>query len=408
MGIRPVVTPLQRALHLSATWLTCAGVMKLLALGLLAGVVAAPAIAAPSAAQAPRTAPGLDHGHHKTRHITVFGHRGASGYRPEHTLASYKLAIAQGADVIEPDLVSTKDGVLVARHENEISGTTDVADHPEFADRRTTKQIDGVPVTGWFTEDFTFRELRTLRAKERLPQLRPGNTVYDGRFEIPTFDEVVALAKSESKRLHRRISVAPETKHPTYFRSIGLGLEKPLLASLRRAGWTSSRSPVVVQSFETTNLKELSRHTRVPLVQLTSAKGAPYDLVAQGKTTTYADIMSPSGLRAVRRYATWLSPEKNSVIPLDAQGRLTSPTSVVRDAHRAGLKVTVYTFRAENSFLPAELRSSTNPAERGDLAAELRAFFDAGVDGVFSDFPDIAVQTRRDWTAEQRRHHRVR
>lgn len=328
--------------------------------------------------------------------ITVFAHRGASGYRPEHTLAAYELAIRLGADYIEPDLVSTKDGVLVARHENEISGTTDVADHPEFAQRKTTKTIDGAPISGWFTEDFTYRELRTLRAKERLPGVRPGNTRYDGLFQIPTFDEVLALAKREGRRQGRTIGVAPETKHPTYFRSIGLPLERPLLRSLRQAGLDSKRSKVVIQSFETTNLRQLARQTRVPLVQLTSANGAPYDLVAQGSTTTYADIMAPAGLRDVATYADWLGPEKNSVIPRDSAGFLTSPTPVVKNAHRAGLKVVVYTFRDENQFLPADFRDGTDPNAKGDIFGEMRAFFEAGIDGVFSDYSDTA-DAARDW-----------
>lgn len=331
--------------------------------------------------------------------ITVFGHRGASGYRPEHTLASYELAIKLGADYIEPDLVSTKDGVLVARHENEISGTTDVADHPEFADRRTTKIIDGAPISGWFTEDFTFRELRTLRAKERLPGVRPGNTRYDGRFLIPTFDEVLDLAKREGRKQGRTIGVAPETKHPTYFRSIGLPLERPLLRSLRLAGLDSKRSKVVIQSFETSNLRQLSHQTRVPLVQLTSASGAPYDLVAQGSKKTYADIMAPAGLRDVATYANWLGPEKNTVIPRDSAGFLTSPSPVVKDAHRAGLKVVVYTFRDENQFLAADFRNGTDPNAKGDIFGELHAFFQAGIDAVFSDYPDTA-DAARDWWEE--------
>ena len=372
--------------------------MKLLAIGLAAaGILATPsvAVAAPSAPATDK--PAVGHGSKKpTRTITVFAHRGASGHRPEHTLAAYELAIRQGADVIEPDLVSTKDGVLVARHENEISGTTDVASHPEFADRRTTKVIDGRDVTGWFTEDFTLAELRTLRAIERLPQVRPGNTVYDGTFQVPTFDEVVALAKRES-RGRRTIAVAPETKHPTYFRSIGLDLSAPLLRSIRRAGWDRRNAPIVIQSFETTNLRELARATRVPLVQLTAATGAPYDLVAQGRTTTYRDIVSPAGLREVARYARWIGPEKNQVIPRDASGAHTTPTSLVDDAHRAGLKVTVYTIRDENQFLPTDLRIGTDPNARGDVRTELFRYFDAGVDGVFADFPDTAVAARTDW-----------
>ena len=347
-----------------------------------------------------QTAPAIDRRHAEppqhAQPVTVFAHRGASGYRPEHTLAAYELAIRMGADYIEPDLVSTKDGVLVARHENEISGTTDVADHPEFAQRKTTKTIDGVAVSGWFTEDFTLRELRTLRAKERLPGVRAGNTRYDGRFQVPTFDEILDLVRREGKARGRTIGVAPETKHPTYFRSIGLPLERPLLRSLRLAGLDSKRSKVVIQSFETTNLRQLSRETKVKLVQLTSATGAPYDLVAQGDPRTYADLMSPAGLRRVATYADWLGPEKNSVIPRDAAGFLARPTSVVDDAHRAGLKVVVYTFRDENQFLPADFRTGDDPNAKGDIFGELQAFFATGIDAVFSDYPDTAVAAR-DW-----------
>lgn len=372
--------------------------MKLLAVGIAAaGLLASPSVAVAAPSTPVIDKPAVAHGPKKpTRAITVFAHRGASGYRPEHTLAAYELAIRQGADVIEPDLVSTKDGVLVARHENEISGTTDVSSRPEFADRRTTKVIDGKDVTGWFTEDFTLAELKTLRAVERLPQVRPGNTVYDGKFQVPTFDEVIALARRES-RGPRTIAVAPETKHPTYFRSIGLDLSKPLVRSLRKVGWDRRNAPVVIQSFETSNLKELARWTRVPLLQLTSGSGAPYDLVAQGSTTTYADLLTPEGLRGVARYARWIGPEKSQVIPRDATGAHTTPTSLVRDAHRAGLKVTVYTIRNENQFLPTDLRIGTDPNAPGDVATELRRYFEAGVDGVFADYPDAAVTARAAW-----------
>ena len=232
----------------------------------------------------------------RTTASIVIGHRGASGYRPEHTLASYRLAIRVGADYVEPDLVSTKDGVLVARHENEISGTTDVAQHPEFADRKTTKVIDGRPVTGWFTEDFTLAELKTLRAKERLPQVRPDNTRYDGMFEVPTLDEVLSLVRQEERRSGRRIGVYPETKHPSYFDDIGLSLEEPLLATLRRHGLDRAGSGVFIQSFETANLRALAAVTRVPLVQLIDASGAPYDFVRAGDPRTYRDLTTPEGL----------------------------------------------------------------------------------------------------------------
>ena len=358
------------------------------------GAVAAPATAADPAPTTKARTTTTDH-----QAITVFAHRGASGYRPEHTLAAYTLAIKLGADYIEPDLVSTKDGVLVARHENEISGTTDVADHPEFAQRKTTKTVDGVVETGWFTEDFTLQELKTLRAKERLPAVRPDNTRYDGLYEIPTFDEVLALANSESRKRGRVIGVAPETKHPTYFRSIGLPLEQPLLRSLTHAGRNSRHAKVVIQSFETSNLRSLAKQTRVPLVQLTSATGAPYDLKVAGNPRTYADIMTPAGLQDVATYADWLGPEKNSVIPRDAQGFLKAPTPLVTDAHRAGLKVVAYTFRDENQFLPADFRDGTDPNAKGDIFGKLNAFFEAGLDGVFADYTDSA-DAARDWWEE--------
>ncbi|MEO9326232.1 glycerophosphodiester phosphodiesterase [Nocardioides sp. C4-1] len=325
----------------------------------------------------------------------VFGHRGASGYRPEHTLAAYELAIRMGADYIEPDLVSTKDGRLVARHENEISGTTDVADHPEFAGRRTTKQIDGVAVTGWFTEDFTLAELKTLRATERLPLVRPGNTRYDGRFEVPTFDEVLRLARTWEKKLKRPIGVAPETKHPTYFDSIGLSLEEPLVRTLERHGEDGKKSDVVIQSFEVSNLKELDHLVDNPLVQLTSATGGPFDLRAQG--TTYAQIVSAEGLKGVKRYADWVGPDKSQVLPRDAAGATSTPSDLVRDAHRAGVRVVVYTVRDENQFLPTNYRVGTDPNAKGDVFGEATAYLDAGVDGIFGDFPDSIVDARDAW-----------
>lgn len=330
----------------------------------------------------------------------VFAHRGASGYRPEHTLAAYRLAIQMGADYIEPDLVSTKDGVLVARHENEISGTTDVAAHPEFADRKATKVIDGVSVTGWFTEDFTLAELKTLRAKERLPQVRPGNTAYDGQFEIPTLEEVIQLAKRESGRTGRTIGLAPETKHPTYFDSIGLSLEEPLVRTLRRNGLDRTNAKVVIQSFETGNLRELDTLTRVPLAQLVDAAGAPYDLKAAGSPTTYADLVKPAGLAEIATYAEWVAPNKNHILPREASGAIGTPSAVVADAHAAGLKVVTWTMRVENQFLPTNHRIGADPNAKGDLAGEIDAFLDAGVDALFSDNSDIAVAARDAWVAD--------
>jgi glycerophosphoryl diester phosphodiesterase len=328
----------------------------------------------------------------------VIGHRGASGYRPEHTLAAYRLAAEQGADYIEPDLVITKDGVLVARHEPEISTTTDVAAHPEFADRKTTKRIDGVDFTGWFTEDFTLAELKTLRAKERIPDIRPQNTAYDGMFEVPTFQEVVDLRKRLSKELGRRIGIYPETKHSTYFRDIGLPLEEPLVRALRTNGLDRKRAPVFVQSFEVGNLQSLQGELKVPLVQLFSGPSAqPADFVASGDPRTYGDLATPEGLSFVAGYADGVGPSKDYIVPRDAQSCSLPPTKFVEHAHAAGLVVHPYTFRAENRFLPCELRSSQDPADLndyGDFAAEVRQFLDLGVDGLFTDHPDLAVAAR--------------
>ncbi len=331
----------------------------------------------------------------------VIGHRGASGYRPEHTLASYRLAIQLGADYIEPDLVSTKDGVLVARHENEISGTTDVADQPEFAGRVTTKLIDNRSVTGWFTEDFTLTELKTLRVRERLPGVRPGNTRYDGYFDIPTFEEVLDLVERESRRRGEVVGVYPETKYPTYFDSIGLALEEPLLAALRRHHLDRPNARVFIQSFETTNLKKLSRQTRVPLIQLVAATGSPYDLVRAGDPRTYSDLVTARGLRAVARYADGVGPDKDLVIPRDAAGFLLEPTDLVDDAHAAGLVVHAFTMRDENQYLPADFREGTEPNAKGGSFGEDAAFFDAGVDGVFTDFPDTGVVARELWLSNR-------
>jgi glycerophosphoryl diester phosphodiesterase len=328
--------------------------------------------------------------HHPTADPLIIGHRGASGYRPEHTLASYRLAAEQGADYIEPDLVSTRDGVLVARHEPEIGGTTNVADHPEFADRKTTKVVDGTSLTGWFTEDFTLAELKTLRAKERIPQLRPANTAYDGRFEVPTFQEVLDLRKQLSKELGRPIGVYPETKHPTYFRSLGLPLEPRLVDALTRNGLNRHGAPVFVQSFETGNLEALRSRLKVPLVQLLDAR----DRHPVGDSRTYGELATPAGLRSIARYADGVGPSKDYIVPRNADQSSGTPTGFVDDAHAAGLVVHPYTFRRENAFLPLELRSSEDPAGIGDLPGELRQFFGLGVDGVFTDNPDIGVATR--------------
>jgi len=350
---------------------------------------------------APATASKDDRRHdvgHRGKRDTpiIIAHRGASGHRPEHTLAAYELAIAMGADYIEPDLVSTSDGVLVARHENEISSTTDVADRPEFADRQTTKVIDGNEVTGWFTEDFTLAELKTLRARERLPDLRVDNTAFDGLFEIPTLQEVIDLARQAE------VGIYPETKHPTYFDSIGLSLEEPLVETLHRNRYRGRRAPVFIQSFETANLRELNEMTKLPLVQLLSSSGQPYDLTVAGDDRTYADLATPEGLREIATYADGIGPSKDMIIPVGDDGSLLEPTSLVDDAHAEDLLVHPYTFRNENEFLPTDFQagdptSAIFPAATGDAPAEYRRYFDLGVDGLFSDYPDTAVGARTLW-----------
>ncbi|GAA1825458.1 esterase-like activity of phytase family protein [Agromyces salentinus] len=323
--------------------------------------------------------------------VTLIGHRGASGYRPEHTLAAYETAIVQCADYIEPDVVATKDGVLVARHENEISGTTDVAARAEFASRKATKVIDGTRVTGWFTEDFTFAELRTLRAKERLPLTRPANTAFDGLYLVPTLDEVIDLARHSVSCDGRQVGVYPETKHPTYFDSIGLSLEEPLVAALQADGLDDADAPVIVQSFEVANLRELDGMTEVAIAQLVSSSGRPYDFTAAGDPRTYKDLVTPAGLAEIATYADGVGLEKSVMIPRTPSGTLGAPSPVIADAHAAGLTVHGWTFRLENQFLPAEYRSSTDPNAAGDLVGEIRAFVAAGMDGVFSDHPEVAV-----------------
>ncbi|MBW8876598.1 MAG: glycerophosphodiester phosphodiesterase [Acidobacteria bacterium] len=316
----------------------------------------------------------------------VIAHRGASGYRPEHTLEAYELAIDMGADFIEPDLVTTRDGILLARHENEISETTDVAGHPEFAGWRTTKRIDGREVTGWFTEDFTFAEITTLRARERLPFRRHE---HDGRFKVATLEEVLDLAVRKSLEMGRTIGVYPETKHPTYFRSLGLPLEEALLLALEAKGYRGRLAPVFIQSFETGNLRELRRWTDLPLIQLLDDAGQPWDLAAAGDSRTYADLATPQGLAAIAGYAEGIGPSKRLIVPAGPDGQLRPPTSLVADAHRAGLVVHPWTFRSEDTFLAADYE--------GQPEREYEQFFDLGVDGLFSDFSDVAVRARDAW-----------
>ena len=360
----------------------------------VAGCASAPAAADKTAATGPTA-------------MAVIGHRGASALRPEHTLASYQQAIDDGADIIEPDLVITKDGVLVARHENAIAilkpdgslleATTNVADKPEFASRKTTKQIDGKPITGWFVEDFTLAELKTLRARERIPAIRPANAQFNDRFEVPTLQEVIDLAKAQTAKTGRTIGIYPETKHPTYFQSIGLPLEAPLLATLQKNGWNRADAPVLIQSFEVSNLRALKQQTPVRLMQLVSPKGQPYDFVAQGKPEGFADLLTDAGLRDMRSYAWGIAPSKSMVLPVEKNGEIGAVKPLVAQAQAAGLQVHVWTLRPENNFLPAAYRSAPvdDTTQRGRAADEMRAFVASGVNGIFTDDPAVLTGVLR-------------
>ncbi|WP_210179650.1 glycerophosphodiester phosphodiesterase [Bosea sp. PAMC 26642] len=347
----------------------------------------------------------------------IVGHRGASGYRPEHTLESYKLAIEQGADFIEPDLVVTKDGVLIARHEPVMSGTTDVANRPEFASRKTTRKLDGVETSDWFAGDFTLAEIKTLRAKQAFAD---RDQSHNGKYEIPTFQEIIDLAKSESARLGRTIGIYPETKHPIFHAAIGLPLEDRLLDALKAAGWTEKSSPVIIQSFETANLRYLRGKTQVRLFQLVDADDVdkdggivlaapfdkPYDFVVTGDKRTFKDLVTPEGLKEIATYADGVAPWKPYLISgkqiIGADGKpqdlnkdgaiderdrvLLPPTDVVKNAHAVGLLVHSWTFRSEPKRLASDFKD--------EPAAEYKAYLALGIDGLFSDFPDAAVKAR--------------
>ncbi|MFJ3719432.1 glycerophosphodiester phosphodiesterase [Streptomyces sp. NPDC090057] len=332
---------------------------------------------------------------------TIIGHRGASGYRPEHTFGSYELALDLGADIVEAgDLVPTRDGHLVCRHEPEIGGTTDVASHPEFAGRRTTKVLDGVSTTGWFTEDFTLAELKTLRAVERIPANRPHNTLYDGRFEIPTFEEVLKWQDEQTRKRGRQVWIYPETKHPTYFRKLGLGLEERVAKLLRKHGKDGRNAPVILQSFEPTSIQRLNRLVDNPLVVLlSSANSRPYDFVDSGDPRTVADLVTPKGLREIAGYAQGIGPTLDLVIPKKADGTLAEPSTLVADAHKVGLILHPYTMRNENPFLPAEYRKGGAPDAYGDAFAAFATYFATGIDGVFTDNADTGLLARADFLA---------
>ncbi|MDN3240062.1 glycerophosphodiester phosphodiesterase family protein [Glycomyces tritici] len=333
------------------------GAAVLTAAGALAGLAAAPAAAKP---------------HHDEP--LVIAHRGASGYLPEHTLEAYALAVEMGADVIEPDLVLTKDGELLARHEPVLDETTDVAAHPEFADRKTTKLIDGKPVTGFFADDFTLAELKTLRAEERLPDLRPGSAEHDGQFELVTYDEVLDYVDT----LDRKVITYPEMKHPSYYGDKGMSIEDALADLLEERKLDRKRSPVWIQSFEYESLLTIAERVDNRIGLNIDGQGA----IANATLDEYAQTLDTVSLN------------KNRIFPRAADGSISEPTDIVKRAHRRGLDVHVWTFRAENSFLPANLREGSDPAAWGDIEAEFELFYDLGVDAVFSDFPDLAVAAR--------------
>ena len=312
----------------------------------------------------------------------VLAHRGASGYRPEHTLASYELAIEMGADYIEPDLVMTKDKVLMARHENEISGTTDVA--IKFPDRKKTKTVDGESITGWFIEDFTLKEIKTLRANERLA-FRDHS--YDGKFEVPTFSEVLELVKKESKVRKRAIGIYPELKHPSFFTAAGLPMEKALIAVLKKHGLNKKDSAVFIQSFELGALKKLKKMTPLPLIFLIDdPEKVPYDFVIEGKKTTYKELLTPESLKELSKTVAGIGPYKRYIVPANDKNEKQPATTLVADAHAADLLVHAYTFRSEERYLLKEYKN--------DPQAEYLEFFKLGVDGVFSDFADQAVRAK--------------
>ena len=355
--------------------------MKSWGCALLLSLAVAPSVA--MSAETSSAAPGK---------ASVYAHRGASALLPEHTLAAYAQAISDGADYIEPDLVMTKDGVLVARHENEIGGTTDVASRKEFADRRTRKTIDGQQVDGWFSEDFTLAELKTLYVRERLPALR--STAFDGQFRIATFDEILAFLVQQAGRANKGIGLVPEIKHPSYFQSIGLPMEDTVLAALQANPYTKV-GPVTLQSFETANLRylrgKIGRGSNIRLLQLTwKGDAQPADIAKAGGTLTYAQMLTPAGLKEIATYADGIGPELRSIIPLDAKGALGTPTPLVRDAHAAGLMVIPYTFRPENQFIAANLRSGELNARNNEgSVAEMRAYLATGIDAFFTDDPAL-------------------
>ncbi|CAG9782966.1 unnamed protein product [Diatraea saccharalis] len=329
----------------------------------------------------------------------VIAHRGASGYIPEHTLGAYALAVTMGADYIEPDVVMTKDGHIIARHDNQLGLTTDVATRPEFASRYRTQTVDGTTVSGWFTEDFTLAEVKTLRAIERIPGTRPGNARMDLAFDVPTMEEIIDLAKSMQTIHCREIGIYPEIKHPSHFKQLGLAMEKPLVELLHSNGYIGRNAPIYIQSFEISNLKELKTMTDLRLLQLLGTS-RPYDQILQGTNVTYMTMATPEGLTEIATYAYAVGPEKAYIIPRTSNNTLGNKTQFVTHAHNAGLKVHPWTFRSENEFLPAEFRSSQSPYDPGNAAGEMEAFLATGIDGLFADQPDVLVKLRKPCVSE--------
>ncbi|XP_052757165.1 uncharacterized protein LOC128202103 [Galleria mellonella] len=326
----------------------------------------------------------------------VIAHRGASGYIPEHTLGAYTLALTMGADYIEPDLVMTKDGYLIIRHDNELGLTTDISQHPEFADRRRKKTVDGIELTGWFTEDFNLSEIKILRAIERIPTIRPGNARMNNSFSVMTFQEIIDLAKNFQHVQKRVIGIYPEIKHSTHFRRLGLPMEQLVVDTLHQNGYIGSNAPIYIQSFEVNNLKELKNITDLRLLQLFDNKSTqPFDQRELGTGLTYGDMATLEGLKEVAKYAYAVGPDKSYIIPRDSNNRLGKATAFVKDAHSVGLKVHPYTFRAENFFLPANFQSVNSDENAiGDLKSEIETYLATGIDGLFSDHPDIPVRIR--------------
>ena len=332
----------------------------------------------------------------------VIAHRGASGYMPEHTLAAYSIAILQGCDFIEPDLVITKDGHLIARHDNRLDISTDIASRPGFASRKTTRTVDGVELEGWFSEDFTLTEIKQLRAIERIPETRPHNCRFDGMFEIPTLTEIIQLAKGFEPLRGKAIGIYPETKHPSHFQQAGLPMEQTLVNTLHEAGYTNPDAPVFLQSLEVSNLRLLSTLTNLPLIQLLRATGQPRDQAICGNSLSYDDMATRTGLKNIAEYAQGVGPEKyHFIIPPDRDGALhaSNATPFVQYAHEAGLKVHPYTFRAEAEFLPSNLQAYALRDKQEPLINELLLFLNAGIDGFFVDQPELGAEAVRRFMA---------